>query len=210
MSTALSSLRKVALASLGAAGLALVAYLVEHGDVPEWMHRLCGWVWDILTLTSVWALWEIFVPIFCIGALAVLFLHQEAIKIAGLQELVSNLYKELADITDRERELVTRLEGLKTKSNDGSPTNTLGGPLSARQFKLLRLIYKLGHNGAQATSEKLRAVSGMAKGDFLETIDDLKKTDHIIQMISVSGASYLVTPTGRKLVTSYLSNQTAR
>lgn len=202
MSKALSTIKKVALAGLGAAGLALVAHLVEHGDVPEWMHRLFGWVWASLTLTSVWALWELLIPIFAIGALAVLFLHREATKIAQLQGHVSNLYVELGNRKDRELELVARIESLKTKSDDGSSDDI--------QLSLLVLIAELENRGMKATRQNLMNSANLTATDFAEFINSLRISDHVAIAPSPGGSRYVLTPSGRKLVIAYLSNESAQ
>lgn len=215
MSTALSSLRKVALASLGAAGLALVAYLVEHGDVPEWMRKvfsgiwalltgISGWIWNLLTATSEWALWEILVPIFAVGALAILFLYQEATKIARLHSHISLLSKKLEKSKERERELNAQLDSDILKTKDGSLSETVSHPLTEQQFGLLLRIANTHSAGAIVTRQGLQSATQLSDKSLSQALNALKESDHIIQMMSASGASYLLSPVGRKLVLSYL------
>lgn len=105
--------RRVVLAGLGAAGVSLIGYVMEHGELPEWMPKVFDWVWSGITVTMPWALWQIMIPVSIIGGIAAYFLQSEGQKILRLEDRITALQQQLKKIKGENSELVTENNRLK-------------------------------------------------------------------------------------------------
>ncbi|MNN65648.1 hypothetical protein D3C81_1811680 [compost metagenome] len=76
---------------VGAAALALVGYMVEHGELPAWLSRTLNSVSAVLTITTPWAVWELLLPILVIGGVSVYLLLIEAGKIQSRDDQIAKL-----------------------------------------------------------------------------------------------------------------------
>ncbi len=86
---------KCLLAAFGAAGVALVGYVVEHGEFPAWLSELIGLVKGGLTATTSWATWELLLPTFAIGGISIILLIGEAAKIKKQDDHITALTNKL-------------------------------------------------------------------------------------------------------------------
>lgn len=78
---------------VGAAALALVTYMVEHGELPAWLSRTLNNFSAVLTITTPWAVWELLLPILIIGGVSVYLLLTEAGKIQSRDDQIAKLSK---------------------------------------------------------------------------------------------------------------------
>lgn len=151
---------KCLLAAVGAAGLALVGYVVEHGELPAWLSGLLGFVQNGLTVATPWAVWELLLPILVMGGVSVALLHREAVKIKEQGDQVDALTNELQSVKSHLRGMEKAHSDLKT-AHDGVIQSC--STLEASNTELLAANAELKKNASLASqavkSDKLSASS---------------------------------------------------
>ncbi|WP_338920245.1 hypothetical protein V0M98_24405 [Pseudomonas silesiensis] len=89
------------LAVAGIVGAALINYFVENGALPAWLTSVLGWIKEVLTLTTPWAVWELSLPILVIGGVSVAFTYGETAKIKEQGNQIDALSNELESVKSR-------------------------------------------------------------------------------------------------------------
>lgn len=109
---------KWSVGTLGAAGLALIAYVVEHGELPAWLSTVLSGLSSFLRAEVPWGFWEILVifltPCFILGGLIVMLVHRNSVDIDD--------FNAQCDVLDATNASMKRLEKeyLELKSNHES------------------------------------------------------------------------------------------
>ncbi|MDH0640381.1 hypothetical protein N5D52_26000 [Pseudomonas sp. GD03860] len=103
---------------VGAAAVALVSYMVEHGELPAWLSRTLNGVVSFLTATGPWAAWELLLPILIIGSVSVRLLLIEAAKIKARDDHISVLTHNLQSVSSRLQDLDKMYFSLKAEYGD--------------------------------------------------------------------------------------------
>lgn len=106
-------LRGVVIAGLGVAGASFIGYVMEHGELPEWMPKVFNWVWSGVTVPMPWALWQIMIPVSIIGGIAAYFLQSEGQKIIRLEDLITAIQQQLKKVKAEKSELLAENNRLK-------------------------------------------------------------------------------------------------
>nr|WP_314570304.1 hypothetical protein [uncultured Pseudomonas sp.] len=211
MGSFLGTVKKVVWAALGVAGVALITHIVDHGTIPEWMQKLCSWVWALVAAISGWAwalytaplemfLWEIILVMLLICAPVVLFLHRNAIEIARLQSHSDQLNEKLQKSEKREYELKTELKDRKLLAKNGAPFPDSKRSLTVDELQLMLHIATLEHDGVRVTQGSLSKVAKLSEENFFQTINSLRQSNHIVQIKSSLGARFQLTDLGRTYI----------
>ena len=136
------------LAALGAAGLALVGYVVEHGELPAWVSELLGLVKDSLTATTPWALWELLLPVLVLGGVAAVLLNIEAAKIKEQGDQIDALTDKLNFLKSHLRDMEKAHSKLKTAHDNAIQHRST---LEATNAELLATNEKLTKSSSSAS-----------------------------------------------------------
>ena len=205
MGNVLSNLKKIVLGAMGVAGVTVVAYVVEHGDFPEWLRRLFSWVWAFLTLTTEWALWELLMLLILIGTPAIYFLYTAEVRINQLQIGIDQLEFRAKKLRQREQELVKSLEEHRLKAEIQVLDSTADPTLTQSQIELLLILARFENDNVLATVNNILRSSKFGKVILVSLLDDLKELQCITRVSIYLDVKYRLTPLGRKIAVSYMS-----
>jgi hypothetical protein len=187
------------LASIGVAGVTLVAYVVEHGEVPEWMSNIGRLIWLTLNSRAEWALWEILLPFFSVGASAVYLLYKETVRVYRLQCANDQLEFRAKNLRRREQELANSLEELRLKVEVRKNEVAAGEELNKDQVHVLVWIARLENANVPAMLGRIVAKAGYRKVQLMSHIDVLKEMGHVSIFQFPDDVEYNLTASGRKI-----------
>ena len=192
---------KLSLTALGASGLALVSYVVEHGQLPAWLSQALQLIWELLTVTSLWEVWELILPVLIVGFLGIYLVETEVRKIKIQDAEISELRSELSQLKTRHTELLNSNKEIICETISSASVQPI---LTTEQFQILSLIADFENSSAIANLSNLLPHSDLQKLNMINALDELieYKLVHKIRMYIES--KYQLTPTGRKFV---LNNQ---
>jgi predicted transcriptional regulator len=194
-------LRGGVIAGLGAAGVSLIGYVIEHGELPEWMPKAFDWVWSGVTVSAPWALWELMIPVMIIGLSAAYFLHTEGQKVFRLEDRITALQQQLKKVKTENSELLAENNRLKLPP-PSEPEHPPQQSLTERQYNLLMIIAECENESVITTSSNLLQASRLQKVVMNSTLDDLMGVGYIVRIKMGFDNKYVLTATGRKFVVS--------
>nr|WP_314570305.1 hypothetical protein [uncultured Pseudomonas sp.] len=188
------------IAAVGVAGVTLVAYVVEHGELPEWMSNTFRVIRITLTTRAEWALWEVLLPVFLIGACAVYLLYRETVRSYRLQWSNEQLEFRAGNLRRREQELLKSLEEHRLKVENDKNEVAAEQALTDRQLLVLVWIARLENANRSAMLGHLVRISGIRKVEFMGHIDVLEEIGHVTVFQLPGDVEYDLTASGRKVV----------
>ena len=194
-------LRRACIAGLGAAGVSLIGYVMEHGELPQWMSKVFNWVWSAVTATAPWAVWELMIPVLIIGVMAVYFLHTEGQKVFRLEGQITALQQQLKKVKTEKSELLAENNRLKLQPPP-EPEQPAQPTLTDRQRGVLMLIAACENKSISTTSANLLGPSKLQKVTLNSVLDDLRDLGYVSRLNSGFDKKYPLTAAGRKFVVS--------
>lgn len=189
---------KGTLAMLGAAGLALITYVVEHGELPDWVSQCFIWTWKLLTLTAPFVLWELILLVLVIGSLAIFFIHSEGVKVIKRDEEIERLMSKLEEAVGRCQELEASSAELEHNLKEPALPN-----LNEEQITVLSLIADFENKSLAATLDNLQAHSKLNRLNIQGAIDGLVKYKFICKISTYIGFKCALTAVGRQFILTY-------
>lgn len=188
------------IAAIGVAGVTLVAYVVEHGELPDWMSNIVRVIRVTLTTRAEWALWEVLLPVFLVGACAVYLLYRETVRSYRLQWSNEQLEFRAGNLRRREQKLLKSLEEQRLKFENDKNEVAAEQALTDRQLLVLVWIARFENASVPAMLSGFVRKSGIRKVEFMGHIDVLKELGHVTVFQLPGDVEYDLTASGRKIV----------
>lgn len=200
-----------AITVVGTFGAALVNYVVEHGELPQWSSGALSWLSSLMLIQAPWAFWEILVifltPSMAFGLMIVHLWRTYSTLVDDYNEQCDRL--ELANAAKERLErddvklkainaaLLDENNSLKAKIHSESHSQT---ELAERHFSVLLSVAECENAGVVTTIENLSVRSDLQKVALSSTLDDLIASGYIQRISMAYKYKYQLTPSGRKLV----------
>lgn len=200
MGAVFGKLKNWVLAAAGVAGVTLVAYVVEHGELPEWMTNTAHVIWATLTMRAEWALWEVLLPFFMVGACAIYLLYKETVRSYQLQHSNEQLEFRAGNLRRREQELIKSLEEHRLKAKSSESQAEAKEALTARQLLVLVWIARFENANVPPMLRRMVEKTGIRKVEFMGHIDVLEDMGHVNVFQLPDDVEYDLTASGRKIV----------
>ncbi|WP_413791201.1 MULTISPECIES: hypothetical protein [unclassified Pseudomonas] len=216
---------KVSAATLGAAGVALIAYVVEHGELPTWLSTALNGLSSFFNAQAPWALWEILLavllPCASLGVLIVILLQKNSVDVddynAQLEILRTTnaakirLEKQDKELTAEHSKLLASVEALKLSNSDLVAQNeelkkAVAMVSEAKPkdieindicLRVLKAIASLIERDIRADLDNIASIVGVGKIQTHVALDSLIENGLVSASANVRGTRYRFTPQGR-------------
>ncbi|SEI69232.1 winged helix DNA-binding protein [Pseudomonas sp. NFACC07-1] len=216
---------KWSLGTLGAAGVALIAYVVEHGELPVWLSKALSALSGLLHMQAPWALWEILlavlIPCAGLGIVIVILLQKNSVDVddynAQLEVLKTTnaakiqLEKQYNELTTEHAKLLASVDTLKLSNSDLLAQNeelkkavAMVNEAKPKDIEIndiclsvLKAIASLIERDIRAELDNIESIVGFGKIQTHAALDILIESGLVSASANVRGTRYRLTPKGR-------------
>lgn len=214
-----------AIAVVGAVGVALINYVVEHGELPPWSSGALSWLTSLMLIQTPWAFWEILAtflaPCIIFGLLVYYLWHSYSVLADEFNEQndvltnaranMNRLDKEHSQLKITHAKLLASVELLEVTNSDLVTQNSelreaaaLAIQPDSRQIEInetclnvLKAIAALTERDLRADLDNVDSIVKLGKIQTHAALDVLKESDLISMSGNVRGIRYRLTAQGR-------------
>lgn len=221
-------------AAVGSVGVALVNYVVEHGELPAWSSGAFRWLSSLMLIQAPWAFWEILVillaPCAALGTLTYVLWQKNSVDVDDYNKQLMvlrdakaakiKLEKDISDLKDAHDNLMASVGELKSSNSDLTSKNaelkeevaemqavaaeTKKPKINDSCLSVLKAIANLTERNLTAELDSVGAAVKLGKIQTHAALDVLNESGLISMSGSVRGIRYHLTAKGRAY---YLEHQ---